>query len=179
MKSVRNVNGYRVIYFPDHPRAMTSANWLGYVYEHIVIAERFLGRALLKNEVVHHLDHDRSNNRSTNLLVLDRGQHGKLHAWLAAGAPICESGRMNRVNSVKSKVKKPKTCAVCTASLQWKQKQFCSPDCCQLGTRKTERPTAEKLKCEIEQHSWCELGRRYGVSDNAVRKWARAYGLLG
>lgn len=38
-RSIRELNGYRVIYLPEHPKAMTSNNWLGYIYEHIVIAE--------------------------------------------------------------------------------------------------------------------------------------------
>ena len=44
--------------------------------------------------------------------------------------------------------------------------------------RKAERPSKQELKKEIENNSWLALGRKYGVSDNAVRKWARAYGLL-
>jgi len=27
--------------------------------------------------------------------------------------------------------------------------------------------------------SWVAIASKYGVSDNAVRKWARSYGLLG
>ena len=78
---VRMLNGYRLIYRPDYPGAMINSNWQGYVYEHIYVAEGFLGRPLRENEVVHHLDLDRSNNRSENLLVLEKPQHGKLHAF--------------------------------------------------------------------------------------------------
>lgn len=41
--------------------------------------------------------------------------------------------------------------------------------------RKAERPPYEKLLAEIEAHGYCAVGRRYGVSDNAVRKWVRFY----
>lgn len=41
--------------------------------------------------------------------------------------------------------------------------------------RKAERPPYEKLLAEIEATSYCAVGRRYGVSDNAVRKWVRFY----
>lgn len=41
--------------------------------------------------------------------------------------------------------------------------------------RKAERPPYEKLMAEIEATSYCAVGRRYGVSDNAVRKWVRFY----
>jgi len=40
------------------------------------------------------------------------------------------------------------------------------------------RPSRERLKSEISIMNWCSLGRKYGVSDNAVRKWARQYGLI-
>lgn len=42
-------------------------------------------------------------------------------------------------------------------------------------TRKAERPPYEKLMAEIEATSYCAVGRKYGVSDNAVRKWVRFY----
>lgn len=43
------------------------------------------------------------------------------------------------------------------------------------STRKAERPPYEKLMAEIEATSYCAVGRKYGVSDNAVRKWVRFY----
>ena len=46
MRSTRELNGYIVVYMPEHPKAMQSDNWLGYVYEHIVVAEKHLGRAI-------------------------------------------------------------------------------------------------------------------------------------
>jgi hypothetical protein len=41
--------------------------------------------------------------------------------------------------------------------------------------RKVQRPPYEQLMCEIEETSYRAVGRRYGVSDNAVRKWVRFY----
>jgi transposase-like protein len=38
-------------------------------------------------------------------------------------------------------------------------------------TRKVERPSYEQLLREIEESSYVAVGRRYGVSDNAIRKW--------
>jgi transposase-like protein len=42
-------------------------------------------------------------------------------------------------------------------------------------TRKVERPSYEQLKAEIEATSFLAVGRKYGVSDNAIRKWLRWY----
>lgn len=43
------------------------------------------------------------------------------------------------------------------------------------STRKCHRPTYEQLLAEIEATSYLAVGRKYGVSDNAVRKWVRWY----
>lgn len=59
--------GYRMIRQPEHHRARAN----GYVLEHIVIAEKILGRRLKPNEEVHHKDRDRANNDPTNLQVYD------------------------------------------------------------------------------------------------------------
>ena len=41
------------------------------------------------------------------------------------------------------------------------------------STRKVERPPYDQLMREIEETSYLAVGRKYGVSDNAVRKWVR------
>lgn len=41
--------------------------------------------------------------------------------------------------------------------------------------RKVDRPPYEQLLEEIEATSYRAVGRKYGVSDNAVRKWVRFY----
>ena len=45
----------------------------------------------------------------------------------------------------------------------------------QNRVRKVERPPYEQLLAELAAASYVGVGRRYGVSDNAVRKWVRAY----
>ena len=43
------------------------------------------------------------------------------------------------------------------------------------GARKVKRPPEAQLLREIEELGYLAVGRKYGVSDNAVRKWARAF----
>lgn len=47
--------------------------------EHIVVAEKMIGRKLRKNEVVHHINENKQDNRPENLKVMDRGEHTILH----------------------------------------------------------------------------------------------------
>jgi len=37
-----------------------------------------------------------------------------------------------------------------------------------------KRPSQEELLVLLEEHSYCAVGRMYGVSDNAVRKWLKS-----
>lgn len=43
------------------------------------------------------------------------------------------------------------------------------------GARRAERPRYAQLLREIDETSYCAVARKYGVSDNAVRKWVKAY----
>jgi hypothetical protein len=43
-----------------------------------------------------------------------------------------------------------------------------------LSARKVQRPPLEQLRREVAELGYRGTGQRYGVSDNAVRKWLRA-----
>lgn len=48
--------------------------------------------------------------------------------------------------------------------------------------RKVKRPeTYEQFKKEMEELNWnyCAMGRKYGVSDNSIRKWEKTYQKYG
>jgi transposase-like protein len=62
--------------------------------------------------------------------------------------------------------------------------RYCSAACAghgernrraQAARRRVSRPPYEQLVREIEALGYLAVGRRYGVSDNAIRKWRRAY----
>lgn len=62
---------------------------VGRKYEHILMAEKVLGRPLLHistghpdNEVVHHIDGDKTGNRPGNLLICTHRYHTELHHLL-------------------------------------------------------------------------------------------------
>lgn len=170
-QSIRNLNGYRLIYRPNHFSSMISENWKGYVYEHVFKVESKLKRRLQDTEVVHHLDQNRSNNCTTNLLVLDSGQHAKLHAWIDRGAPGVKAPGKNTVNS-----KKPKECPICSLHLDSNQETYCSNMCRGMDGRKVVRPSLEDLIKDLSSTSYLAVGRKYSVSDNTVRKWVASYG---
>lgn len=73
-----------------------------------------------------------------------------------------------------------KDCVYCGTSYSTKNhdQKYCSVTCQKMDSRKVERPNKEELKELIEKYNWCEIGRKFSVSDNAVRKWARNYELI-
>lgn len=59
-----------------------------------------------------------------------------------------------------------------------KNAKFCSTKCTQQSRRKVKnRPSKDKLKKLLETKTWVFVGKLFGVSDNAIRKWAKQYGL--
>ena len=71
--------GYVLIQSPSHPRA----NKKGYVLEHHLVMERFVGRYLKPEEVIHHLDFDKANNDIDNLhLFPNSSEHTSYHEKL-------------------------------------------------------------------------------------------------
>lgn len=65
-----HTSGYPMIYRPEHHRASNN-----YVFEHILAAEEKLGRKLKENEVVHHVNGVKTDNRPENLKVLSKQEH--------------------------------------------------------------------------------------------------------
>jgi len=72
---VTHVNGYKAIKVPDHPYAPGT----GYILEHRLVIEKQLGRYLLPNEKVHHINGDITNNSPENLVVLTHREHLRKH----------------------------------------------------------------------------------------------------
>ena len=152
------IQGYLYFYDPQHPLAIG----IGCVYLHRHEASLKIGRWVTSSETVHHRDENKLNNKHDNLKITTEHNHSLHHAIKRGGIP-----------------KQLKTCPMCSEYfLGTHQRVHCSHKCYALAKRRTEWPSKLELKQEIETMTWVALGRKYNVSDNAVRKWARKYGLL-
>jgi hypothetical protein len=70
----RIIQGYIYLYIPEHPAAQR-----GVVQEHRLVMEENLGRYLKSDEVVHHLNGIKDDNRIENLQLVKRGEHVSNH----------------------------------------------------------------------------------------------------
>ena len=181
-------NGYEVVYLPSHPRAYSD----GYVYEHILIMEQKLNRPLKSEEIVHHKDEDKGNNSPENLIVFATNtDHSTYHKggtlekvedyYISRPTEKMARSAMNTGITVATfKKKYPehayllKKCKVCGAECL---DSYCSSKCSDISHRKVNRPSKEELNILIHNMSFVKIGEKYGVSDNAVRKWCKAYNL--
>lgn len=68
-------DGYIKVYCPSHPLATKD----GYVMEHILVMEKHIGRTITRDEVVHHKNHVRDDNRIENLQLMTFKEHASLH----------------------------------------------------------------------------------------------------
>lgn len=84
-----NTQGYILIRNVDHPNADTN----GYVREHRLVLERHLDRYLEIDEVVHHVNGNKQDNRLENLEIMSRFEHLKLHPEITDKAHKAQIGR--------------------------------------------------------------------------------------
>lgn len=55
-----------------------------------------------------------------------------------------------------------------------RNQKYCSSECSKLGSRKVKnRPSKEELQELVSKFNYTQVGRMFGVSDNAVRKWLK------
>lgn len=72
---LKNRSGYLYVYNPTHPHCSSD----GYVMEHRLVMEAALGRYLKRDEVVHHINENKKDNRLDNLMVMTSDEHMRLH----------------------------------------------------------------------------------------------------
>jgi len=120
-------NGYKMLFMPEHHRADIT----GCVYEHVIVAEQKIGRELKDEEVVHHIDENRSNNSPENLMVFaNTAEHSAYHA-------THEAYQIDNIWYA-SRKRKPKECKICGKMFipKYKNINYCSHKCAQKANRK-------------------------------------------
>lgn len=160
---------YEYVIDKTHPRANSE----GAVYVHMIVAENNLGRPLLPEEVVHHRDLNKLNNDPSNIMVFaTNSDHVRFH-----GYGCNEDSLLLNQNGVYVCPEKEYVCIDCGVKIT-KYGERCV-NCAKIHSRKVKRPTSDELfNLLIDSGgNFTKISKKYSVSDNAVRKWCKLYGL--
>ncbi|MGD6831413.1 HNH endonuclease [Sutcliffiella halmapala] len=164
------VNSYMTVICPDHPKAM-QGRW---VYEHTLVAEVMLGRPLREDEQVHHLDFNRLNNKKSNLLVLTKGQHTKLHNWI---------DRMRLQSVIEAQATEGyqvEQCQCCGEYIKdYGNEKFCNSDCQKrYYDENMNIPVSKEEFIEmLEQMNKVEMAKVLNTHRSNIDVWERQFGL--
>jgi Zn finger protein HypA/HybF involved in hydrogenase expression len=129
---------------------------------------------------LHHIDGDKFNNNFYNLQILCPNCHAQTNNYKGKNIKIekiiykCKDCDNNiQKNSIRcnecskkhifnnKKIKKE-------TDKNWRSRP-------KLSQRRVDRPSYEVLKKEVDETNYSAVGRKYGVSDNAIRKWIKQY----
>ena len=106
---------------------------------------------------------------------------GNLEPSLKKNYVLIKEGAETRQEKPKSKkVKEPRYCAYCEKELIGKQykNKYCSQECAHKANG-SKRPDVFTLIEDFKElKSFVQVGKKYGVTDKAVRKWCSLYGTL-
>ena len=147
------LDGYYILYRVVDGIVDFSHYWL----EHRFVYEHYTGLNLTSDIAIHHINHNKLDNRIENLEAMSKSEHARRHAK-ELGKRIGGNYCIDCGTPVSQHAKRCKACS-------YKH----------LG--RTGGPPREILAELIEHESNSAIARIYGVSDSAVKKWRRKHGL--
>jgi len=116
--------------------------------------EQWMGRKM--SLILDHINGINNDNRLENLRIVCPNCNATLDTH-CRGSKKINNEKVNKCECGEQIYKKSKICKTCSSFLQ----------------RKTERPNLEILLMDIDELGYVGTGKKYGVSDNSIRKWLK------
>lgn len=88
-----------------------------------------------------------------------------------------ECNKFKYRNRLNIEIKPTGECPICNEAVYGTK--YCCEEHSVIGRRKVVRPSKEQIKLDIAALPMTQIGLKYGVSDNAVRKWLKRYEIKG
>lgn len=152
IQRIYDAGDYYFAYVPEHP----NSNYNGYVLLHRAIVENYLGRVLDTNEVVHHKNGNKKDNRTENLQVMTNEEHVKLHnseigrQFVTLKCPNC--GKIFERDKRNSFLDRPNSAFHCS---------FCSRSCAGKFAYKVQKYGYTKELRKRVNENLIEIFRKY------------------
>lgn len=135
----------------------------------------------LDMELSLHLDHINgvnNDNRLDNLRFLCPNCHSQTDTYCGKNKKAIEEFKEKGLKQKRLRKSKKDKCECGRDKLIISDKcSSCNNSLEKLSIRKVDRPSKEELLELLWSQSTSSLARFYGVSDNAIRKWAKIYGI--
>jgi hypothetical protein len=111
-----------------------------------------------------HIDGDHYNNELSNLTILCPNCHAQTSTYRRP------KDSLNKEKIIKKIKIKTKNFCKCGKEIRKKSKTCKN---CRPVKRKVDRPSLDIIMKDVEELGYRGTGRKYGVSDNAIRKWIK------
>lgn len=138
---------------------------------HRDVMEKKIGRKLLPNEVVHHIDGNKKNNNPNNLLIFRTfADHNRYHI---TGIMIeMEDGTFTSPPIYNTFI-----CKNCGNTFKSKKKDciFCSISCQIDYITIHDKPTREEMVKKLRKQSLNKIAEEYNVSYDTAKNWTKKY----
>lgn len=115
-----------------------------------------------------HINGNHDDNRLENLRIICPNCHAQTDTYRAKNR---RDRKPVKIKPVKEIIKY--YCPDCNKEIK-KDSRYCE-ECSHIKSRKVERPDINTLVNDIKNLGYSGTGRKYGVSDNAIRKWLKNY----